>query len=147
MRTEQLFDKMELTELTNKLFMYCDARQWQLLQDEVFTSSIWFDVESGGAGKPLMMETGDVCKMWSEGFIGLDGVHHQAGHYLITVKEDAADIYGYAVATHYKKDALKGQTRTFTGSYDLKAQRGSNGWRLTQFKYNLKYLTGNLTME
>jgi hypothetical protein len=144
---EQATDKMELTELANKLFMYCDAGQWQLLMDEVFTSTIWFDVESGGAGKPRMMETADVCRMWKEGFTGLDGVHHQAGHYLITVNGDEADIYGYAVASHYKKDALKGQTRTFTGSYDLKARRDVNGWRLTQFKYNLKYLAGNVTME
>jgi hypothetical protein len=34
-----------------------------------------------------------------------------------------------------------------TGSYDLKAQQTANGWRLIQFKYNLKYADGNLTLE
>ena len=77
----------------------------------------------------------------------LDAVHHQAGHYLITVSGVEAIIYGYGVATHYKKAAVKGHIRSFVGSYDLMAARTSSGWRLTQFKYNLKYIDGNAMLE
>ena len=140
-------DKTELAELANKLFMYCDAQQWQRLLDEVFTPTIWFDLSSAGGGKPGTMEAAAVCEMWRDGFTGLDAVHHQSGHYLISVKEDSADIFGYAIATHFKKAATKGYTRTFVGSYDLKAQRGPGGWRLSQFRYNLKYIDGNIGLE
>jgi hypothetical protein len=63
----------------------------------------------------------------------LDAIHHQAGHYLITVKEDEADIFSYAGAFHYKRAAIKGHSRSFVGSYDLKAIRTSGGWRLSGF--------------
>ena len=147
MTRDLVTDKIELSELANKLFMYCDAQQWQRLLDEVFVPFIWFDMSSVGANKPQKMEAKDVCKMWSDGFIGLDAVHHQAGHYLINVSGDKADIFGYAVATHYKKAAIKETTRSFVGSYDLKAELTAKGWRLSQFKYNLKYIGGNISLE
>jgi hypothetical protein len=147
MNTGSVGDKIELTELANKLFMYCDARQWELLLKEVFTKSILFDMTSAGGGEPAMLEAQQVCDMWKNGFAGLDAVHHQAGHYLITVQNNEADIFGYAVAFHYKKEAIKGHSRSFVGSYDLKARRTGSGWRLSQFKYNLKYIDGNVTLE
>jgi len=147
MNLELIADKIELTELANKLYMYCDLQQWQKMLDEVFTEKINFDVSNAGGDAASVMYAKDVCELWRQGFTGLDAVHHQAGHYLITVKNDDADIYAYAVATHFKKQAKKGNTRTFVGSYDLKAIRTGSGWRLTQFKYNLKYLEGNATME
>lgn len=140
-------DKIELTELANKLFMYTDLQQWQRLLDEVFVNEIWFDASSTGAGAPSLMPAKAVCEMWQQGFTGLDAVHHQAGHYLSTINEDNADIFGYAIATHCKKSASKGISRTFVGSYDLKAIRTTNGWRLTQFKYNFKYIDGNASLE
>lgn len=147
MTTELIADKIELTELSNKLFMYCDARQWEKMLSEVFIPVIWFDASSLGAGEPRSMEAKDVCNMWNEGLAGLDAIHHQSGHYLINVQGDKADIYSYATATHYKKAATKGDTRTFVGSYDLKAERTGNGWRLSQFKFNLKYMEGNISLE
>lgn len=147
MDIQELADKQELTELANKLFMYTDAQQWEQLLSEVFVENVWIDMSSAGAGDPLMMPATAVCDMWEKGFAGLDAVHHQAGHYLIAVDADAATIYGYAVATHYKKAATKGNSRTFVGSYDLRASLTPEGWRLTQFKYNLKYIDGNASFE
>jgi hypothetical protein len=77
---EQLVNsKIELTELANKLFMYTDAQQWDLLLSEVFTDTVEL-----------------------------------------------------------------GNTRSFTGSYELKALETNNGWRISQFKYNLKFAEGNI---
>ena len=147
MVTNTIADTIELTELANKLFMYCDGRQWQQLLDEVFTPVIWLDMTSAGGDKPGNMEAKAVCEMWKAGFVGIDAVHHQAGHYIITVNSDKADIYAYAVATHYKKAATNCNSRAFVGSYDLKAERTVADWRLSQFKYNLKYIDGNASME
>ena len=138
-------DKIELTELANKLFMYCDSFQWHKMQDEVFTEEVWFDMTSAG-GDARKLRAIEICDMWMQGLSPLDAVHHQAGHYIITVEKNKADIYGYAVATHFKKSAQNGSTRTFVGSYDLKAEKTIKGWRLNQFKYNLKFLEGNVNM-
>jgi hypothetical protein len=147
MNTELLSDKIELTELANKLFMFCDAQQWPQMLTEVFTENIHFDMTSAGGATPQVLEARAVCEIWREGFKGIDAIQHQAGHYLITVNGDKADIFGYAVAYHYKKAATNGHTRSFTGSYELKAIRTTLGWRLTQFKYNLKFIDGNATLE
>ncbi|PWT95195.1 MAG: hypothetical protein C5B52_18330 [Bacteroidetes bacterium] len=140
-------DRLDIIELANKLFMYTDAQMWEKLLKEVFTEEIWFDMVSMGAGPAQRITAEAVCEMWRQGFTNLDSVHHQAGHYLIEARGADAEIYGYAVATHYKKEAIKGHTRSFTGSYELKATKGANGWRLSKFKYNLKFSDGNLTLE
>ena len=147
MDIKELADKQALTELANKLFMYTDASQWSLLLEEVFEKDIWFDMRSAGGGEPALLPATTVCTMWQKGFEGLDAVHHQGGHYLITVNAGVADIYAYATASHYKKTAAKGSTRIFVGSYNLKATLTTTGWRLTQFIYNLKYIAGNTTLE
>jgi len=144
MSIQEMSDKIELTELANKVFMYTDAQQWEKLLNEVFCDEVWFDM---GGGEAKSLHAADICEMWRHGFLGLDAVHHQAGHYLVSLDHSNADIYGYAIATHYKKAATKGNTRTYTGSYDLKATRTDKGWRLSQFKYNLKYIDGNASLE
>jgi hypothetical protein len=147
MDQQTMMDKLELQELANKLFMYTDSGQWSRLEDEVFSENVWFDMTSTGGEKPSPLPARDICALWKNGFIGLDAVHHQAGHYLIDVRENEAAIFAYAIASHYKKAAQKGTTRSFVGSYDLKAIRSAHGWRLDQFKYNLKYMEGNPTLE
>ena len=147
MDQQTLMDKLELQELANKLFMFTDSGQWSRLEAEVFAEKVWFDMTSAGGEKPSLLPAGDICALWKNGFTGLDAVHHQAGHYLVDVQENEAFIYAYAIASHYKKAAQKGSTRIFVGSYDLKAIRSPQGWRLNQFKYNLKYMDGNTTLE
>ena len=145
-RTESR-DQKEITDLVNRLFMYTDDRNWQGLRNEVFSPTVYFDMVSAGAGPARTIPSEEITNIWNQGFQGVDAVHHQAGHYLITVNGNGADIYAYSVATHFRQAATKGKTRTMVGSYDLKAERTSSGWRLNQFKYNLKYMEGNLTLE
>ena len=147
MDTKELAAKQALTELANKLFMYTDARQWALLLQEVFDSEVWFDMSSASGGAPGLLPATAICDMWQQGFGELDAVHHQAGQYLITIRDGAADVYAYAMASHYKKAAANGQTRTFVGSYDLIAKLSPAGWRISQFKYNLKYIAGNANLD
>lgn len=147
MDNQIIADKIELYELANKLFMYVDAQQWDKVLNEVFTDHVWFDMKSAGGGEPKSISAKDICTMWQQGFAGLDAIHHQGGQYLINIDSTEANIFGYAVAFHLKQSAQKGKTRTFVGSYDLKAIKTKNGWRLNQFKYNLKYIDGNATLE
>jgi hypothetical protein len=147
MDQQTVFDKIELQELANKLFMFTDARDWNRLLTEVFTENVWFDMQSAGGGTPGTIKARKIADMWAKGFEGIDAIHHQAGHYLIDVRGNEASIFAYAIATHFKQKALKGKVRTFVGNYDLKAIRSAEGWRLSQFKYHLKYVDGNASLE
>lgn len=104
-------------------------------------------MSSAGGDVPKTLKAKEIGDMWEQGLRDLDAVHHQAGHYLIKVNGDDADIYGYAVATHYRKSALNGNSRAFVGSYDLLAVNTYTDWRLSSFKYNLKYVDGNAKLE
>lgn len=142
-----LENKIELTELANKLFMYTDSKDWRRLIEEVFTQNVLFDMSSAGGGEVQTLKARDICYNWQEGLKDMDAVHHQAGQYIIEITDDAAEIYAYAMATHYKKAALNGCTRVFVGSYNFKAVMSAKGWRLSAFKYNLKFMQGNELMD
>jgi hypothetical protein len=141
------FTKREqIIEIVNKLFVYTDNRRWQALLDEVFIDSVLVDMASLGGGEPATLPAKQVCENWSKGFEGIDAVHHQAGTYLVTLTGDtAAIVHAYAIASHYKKSAIQGNTREFVGSYDLGLTLlPKKGWRIHAFHYYLKYCSGNV---
>ena len=84
--------------------------------------------------------------MWKNGFVGIDVINHLAGNYLIEIKEDRATVFAYATATHYKKLATNGKTREFVGAYNLSLLNQETGWRIAEFKYNLKFTNGNVDL-
>jgi hypothetical protein len=138
----------EIIEVVNKLFIYTDERKWQHLLREVFAPQVWFDMSSLGGGEGKELQATDICDMWEKGFQGIDAVHHQAGNFLVNLKEgDSAAVYCYAIASHYKKAATAGQTREFVGSYDIQLVLTDEGWRIDSFKYNLKYISGNAELK
>jgi SnoaL-like domain len=145
---EQSFTIREhIVEVVNKLFVYTDNRQWERLLDEVFTEAVMFDMSSAGSGDPVTLPAKEICNMWEKGFQGIDAVHHQAGNYLVTINNTEASLYAYAIAIHYKQSATKGKTREFVGSYDLILNLQSRGWRISSFRYNLKYTSGNTDLS
>jgi len=134
-----------IVETINKLFVYTDLQQWDKLQNEVFTNEVLFDMSSLG-GEKMDTTAENICAIWSKGFVGIDSINHLAGNYLIEINEAAATAFAYATATHYKNAATKGKTREFTGSYNLHFTDTKAGWRIDEFKYNLKYATGNIDL-
>jgi len=136
----------QIAEVVNKLFIYTDFKQWDRLQSEVFTEQILFDMSS--IGQEVKTTTAkEVCELWQKGFEGLDAINHLSGNYLVTVSGEAADVFAYATATHFKSSATQGKTREFVGSYNLHLIRTQRGWRIDVFKYNLKYMNGNLELK
>jgi hypothetical protein len=137
----------QIIETVNRLFVYTDYREWQKLQTEVFTPTVHFDMSSLGAGAAKDLAAGEICAMWETGFAGIDAVHHHSGNFLVTVNGEAATVFCYAIASHYKAAATQGHTREFVGSYDLGLQRTADGWRISSFRYNVKYTSGNMELK
>jgi hypothetical protein len=134
-----------IVETINKLFVYTDLQQWDKLQAEVFSENVFFDMSSLG-GEKKNTTARDICEIWKTGFVGIDSVNHLAGNYLIEIAGHTANAFAYATATHYRKAAANGTTRNFIGSYGIHLINTGDGWRINQFKYNLKFLTGNIDL-
>lgn len=142
---ETLSIRDQIIETVNRLFIYTDQQEWNKLQAEVFTEQVLFDMSSIG-GEKKNMTAKEICDTWKNGFVGIDSINHLAGNYLVDINGNNAEVFCYATATHYKKAATHGNTREFTGTYDIHLVKKEAGWRIDVFKYNLKYATGNLEL-
>ncbi|HLK28254.1 MAG TPA: nuclear transport factor 2 family protein [Puia sp.] len=143
---ESFTDREAIVEIVNKLFVYTDYQRWDDLQKEVFTEELLFDMSSLG-GEKAMLTSKHICETWKAGFAGLDGVNHLSGNYILDINNSSADVFAYATATHYKKSAVHGNTREFIGSYQLHLTKKVSGWRIDQFKYDLKFMKGNIDLK
>ena len=141
-----LSERETIIETVNKLFIYTDEQQWEKLLSEVFNESVYMDMTSLGADASNLSSR-EICDNWENAFSGLDAINHLAGNYLVSISENSATVYCYATATHYKADAVNGKTREFVGTYDLDLVKTEIGWRIHKFKYNLKYMNGNIELE
>ena len=135
----------EIIEVVNRLFVYTDEQNWEKLITEVFSADVMFDMSSIG-GQKSEMKSDAICELWKNGFKGIDSINHLAGNYLIQIDDHIASVFAYATATHYKESATKGKTRDFVGTYNISLMKHSVGWRIYEFKYNLKYVTGNIEL-
>jgi hypothetical protein len=135
----------QIVEVVNKLFVYTDEQEWEKLQQQVFTKHVLFDNRSMG-GEKMHTSAIQICEIWKNGFEGIDSINHLAGNYLIELNddEDQASVFAYATATHFKKSAVNGKTRSFVGTYNIHLVMEGNAWKISEFKYNLKYATGNV---
>lgn len=136
----------EIIEVINKLFIYTDMQDWEKLQDEVFSSDVFFDMSSIG-GKKAETSSVEICEIWKKGFTGIDAINHLAGNYLVHINDTIATVFAYATATHFKESAQNGKTREFVGTYNISLMKHGIGWRIYEFKYNLKYATGNIELS
>lgn len=139
-------EREQIIEIVHKLFIYTDSREWNKLQEEVFTESVFFDMSSLGSEAKLTSAK-SICETWESGFAGLTSVNHLAGNLLVSIDGEKADVFAYATATHYKSTATMGKTREFVGTYDFHLIHGDKGWRIDRFKYNLKFRNGNLELN
>ena len=136
-----------IIEVVNRLFIFTDTQRWDKLLKDVFADKVAFDMSSVG-GQKSTIRPQEICDMWRDGFKGIDSIQHLAGNYLVTIKEDVnAEVFCYANATHFKKNAKNGQVREFVGTYDITLVFTDLGWRINGFRYNLKYITGNASLE
>ena len=136
----------EIVDTINRLFIGTDNRDWARVE-ACFSDSVLFDMTSPGGGQPATLTPRQIVQGWDNGLRKLTAVHHQAGNFLVTARGTDADAFCYATATHYLPNPTKRNIRTFVGSYDMHLVRTDAGWKIDRFKFNLKYLDGNLDLE
>jgi hypothetical protein len=141
-----LADKQEIMEVITELFIATDERDWPRVID-CFTQQVLFDMSSLTGAKPWTMASTDIAAGWERGLAPLAAVHHQAGNFRIRLHGDEAAAFCYAIASHYRPNPTGRNTRVFVGSYDVGLRRDGPRWRIDRFRFNLKYVEGNLELE
>ncbi len=141
-----LVEKDAVIEVVNRLFIHTDNRDWTKVKD-CFAAEVLFDMTSASGGEPAVMTSQAIVEAWDKGLKDLKAIHHQAGNYIATVKDNEAKVFCYGIASHYLPNKTNQNTRTFVGSYDFHLIKKDGCWRIDKFKFNLKYMEGNANLE
>jgi hypothetical protein len=142
---DQLIAKDEIVDAINRLFIGTDRRDWAMVL-EALAPELHVDMTSLAGGMPTTMRAADLAQAWDDGLRPMQAVHHQAGNYRVTVTGDEAVAFCYGTATHFRPTRSGQNVRTFVGSYDFRLARMEGRWRITSFRFNLKYQDGNLEL-
>lgn len=144
--SDYLLEKDKIAEVINNLFIFTDNRDWKNVE-KCFAEKVHFDMTSMGAENIAIQTPRQITDMWDDGLKNLEAVHHQTGNLKIDVSDEKAVAFCYGTASHFKKTTSGKNTRTFVGSYNFHLTKDNDDWRIDSFKFNLKYVDGNLNLE
>lgn len=143
---QKLQDRQDVEDTVNKLFIHTDNRAWENVKT-VFADSVLFDMTSLVGGQPVTLTPQSIVDGWAQGLQPLKALHHQSGNFLVTLDGNKATVFCYGTATHYLPNPSDRNTRSFVGSYEFRLIKGKLGWVIDRFKFNSKFLDGNLHLE
>jgi hypothetical protein len=141
-----LLEKGAVIDVVNQLFISTDNRDWAKVK-ACFTNDVLFDMTSMTGGEPVTMTAEQIVEGWDNGLKALKAVHHQAGNYVVDLQNSEAEVFCYGIALHYLPNPTSQNTRTFVGSYNFHLSKADGSWRIDRFKFNLKFIDGNLNLE
>jgi SnoaL-like domain len=141
-----LIEKDAIIGTIDRLFVSTDNRDWEAVK-ACLAPRVHFDMTSLAGGEPADLTPEEIAGTWEKGLAPVKAVHHQAGNYRVTLDGDRADAFCYGIAFHYLPNDSGRNTRTFVGSYDFHLEKDGSAWRIHRFRFNLKFLDGNLNLE
>ncbi|HEY8933928.1 MAG TPA: nuclear transport factor 2 family protein [Cyclobacteriaceae bacterium] len=131
-----------IIETVNKLFVSADNSDWSEIK-RIFNDTVLLDYTSMAGGEPVNLTAVQIIDSWKGLLPGFDKTHHQLGNYLIKKDSDLAKVFCYGTATHYLVNESKNNVWTVVGSYDFELKNINDSWRITEMKFNFKYIDGN----
>jgi len=139
-------DRELIIDTVNRLFIFTDNREWPKVK-ALFTPLVYFDMTSLAGGLPTTISSEQIVNGWDKGLKGLKAIHHQAGNYLVDIQGNDASLFCYGAAWHYLPNKTNKNSRIFVGSYDIHLVKQDKEWKIDRFKFNLKFIDGNLDLE
>ena len=139
-------DQDAVLGVVNRVFIGTDARDWAAVRS-CFAPSVLFDMTSVAGGESSRLSPEEITAGWDSGLRYVDQVHHQTGNFVVSVAGDEATVFCYGIAYHYRRTRSGRNTRTFVGSYDFDLVRAGAEWKITLFRFRLKFMDGNLELE
>jgi len=141
----RLLDRQAVQDVIVALFCAVDERDWPAAH-ACFAPRVHFDITSAGEAEPAELTREEITAAWDSGLEAIEHIHHQAGNFRIEVAGDQADATCHGLAFHHVADAPGGSTRTFVGTYAFHLLRDGERWRIDRFRFDLKYVDGNLEL-
>jgi hypothetical protein len=141
-----LAERAAVIDVITALFVETDNRNWPTVL-QCLASRVRFDTTSVSGGQPTELGGDDIVAAWDRGLRPIQAVHHQVGNFRIRLDGARATTECYGIALHYLRTRSGRNTRTFVGSYDFELEKQNGRWRITLFRFNLKFLDGNLELE
>lgn len=141
-----LIERAAVTDVVTSLFIATDTRDWAAVR-ECFAPRVHFDVTSLAGGRPADMTGEEIAAGWEQGLRQLQAIHHQVGNFRVHIEAKRATVTCYGVAYHYARARSGRNTRTFVGTYDFELERTNDRWHITLFRFNVKFVDGNLELE
>ncbi len=138
--------KDQVLDVVNKLFISTDRRDWPAVIG-CFADTVLFDMTSMTGGEPQTTTPLQIVDGWSQGLRDLVAIHHQVGNFLVTSRDDEAEVFCYGIALHYLPTRSGRNTKRFVGSYDLHLKKQKEFWHIDRFRFNLKFIDGNMNPE
>ncbi len=139
-------EKERVIETVTRLFINTDNRDWPKVK-ALFASKVLFDMTSLAGGQSVTVTPQEIVDGWDKGLKALKAIHHQAGNFLVDITDNEANLFCYGVAWHYLPNKTNRNTRTFVGSYDVHLVKQDREWKISGFKFNLKFIDGNTDLE
>jgi len=143
---QNLLEKENVKEDVNRLFISTDNRDWDKVS-QLFAPQVLFDMTSMAGGQPVTLTPQEIVASWDKGLKPLKAIHHQAGNYIVNVNQKEAEVFCYGIAYHYLPNKTNQNTRVFVGSYDFHLIKEGEDWKISKFKFNLKFIDGNPELE
>ena len=141
-----LIAKDQIASRIYQLFISTDQRDWAEVR-RCFADAVHFDMSSLGGGPASTLAPDQIVDMWAAGLGPIEHVHHQAGNLQISMDGSRAAAFCYGIALHYRKIASGNNLRRFIGSYDFALEHTARGWVISSFRFNVKFVDGNLELE
>jgi SnoaL-like protein len=141
-----LLERERVAAVINALFIATDRRDWKQVK-ACFAPSVLFDMTSLAGGQPAHLTPGEIAAGWETGLKPIEAIHHQTGNVSVWCKGHEATGSCYGIAYHFRRTRSGRNTRVFVGSYDFHLQRQGDSWKIDLFRFNLKFIDGNLELE
>ncbi len=140
-----LVERGRIGDVLTTVFVATDSRDWERVRG-CFAPKVLLDMTSLTGGEPVSMSPEEIAAGWEAGLQPVESVHHQFGNLLVNCRGSEADASCYGIAYHFRRTASGRNTRIFVGSYDFHFQLIDGEWKIDLFRFNLKFLDGNLEL-
>jgi 3-phenylpropionate/cinnamic acid dioxygenase small subunit len=145
-RLEALLAREQIVTTLTELFVRTDQRDWAAVR-ACFAERVLFDMTSLTGGEATTVTPRDITGGWKDNLRRIKAIHHQVGNFRVDLGDGEAAASCYGIAYHYRKSRSGHDARTFVGSYDFHLRRERTSWKIDLFRFNCKFITGQLDLE
>jgi hypothetical protein len=140
--TTETEDRLAILELTARLGLLVDARDWNALEG-LFTNPVYSDRTSLFGGEPQTSTPAELAGGLRYALGGLDATHHLITCQSISLDGDEATSAANMQGTHVLANASGGPQWVVGGRHDYQLKRTVDGWRIAGITFTLQWASGN----